>query len=130
MRFSTAAVLSVLVSALMLGACSGSEAYRGEWKATAADGSKAEITFSEKSFTVKAENGGQTVYEYTQNQYQYQNGRTNYGINIKNGASLQIVFPFQNNTERAAIVAPDDSILYTLGRNAYIPTEQFWQLPR
>lgn len=76
----TAALLPALTVSLLLSACSGSEAYRGEWKAMAPDGSKAEISFAEKSFTVKDEKGAQTVYEYTQNEYQYENGRTSYEI--------------------------------------------------
>ena len=121
---------ALFAAALFLTACSGSEAYRGEWKATAADGTKAEIVFAEKSFTVKDEKGGQTVYEYTQNKYQFENGRTSYGIDIKNGSEAQIVFPFKGNGERAAMTAPDDTILYTLDRRAYIPVDRFWQLPR
>lgn len=81
--FKTAALLPALATALLIGACSGSESYRGEWKAVASDGSKAEITFAEKSFTVKDEKGKETVYEYTQNQYKLESGRTSYGIDIK-----------------------------------------------
>ena len=69
MKFFKTALLPALTAALLLGACSGSESYRGAWKAVASDGSKAEITFAEKSFTIKDEKGKETVYEYTQNQY-------------------------------------------------------------
>ena len=84
-----------MLSALLLGACSGSESYRGEWKAVASDGSKAEITFAKKSFTIKDEKGKETVYEYTQNQYKLESGRTSYGIDIKNASEARIVFPLR-----------------------------------
>lgn len=78
------------------------------------DGSKADITFAEKSFTVKDENGKQTVYEYTQNQYKLESGRTSYGIDIKNALEARIVFPFKGKTDR----------------HAYVPANQFWKLPQ
>ena len=130
MKFFKTALLPALAAALLLGACSGSESYRGEWKAVASDGSKAEITFAEKSFTVKYEKGKETVYEYTQNQYKLESGRTSYGIDIKNASEARIVFPFKGKTDRATIVAPDDTILYMLDRHAYVPTDQFWKLPQ
>ncbi len=128
--FKTAALLPALATALLISACSGSESYRGEWKAVASDGSKAEITFAEKSFTVKDEKGKETVYEYTQNQYKLESGRTSYGIDIKNASEARIVFPFKGKTDRATMVAPDDTILYMLDRHAYVPADQFWKLPQ
>ena len=156
MKFFKTALLPALAAALLLGACSGSESYRGEWKAVASDGSKsdgskAEITFAEKSFTVKDEKGKEAVYEYTQNQYKLESGRTSYGIDIKNASEARIVFPFKGKADRAtmvapddtilymldrhayvpaAMVAPDDTILYMLDRHAYVPADQFWKLPQ
>lgn len=126
----TSALLPALTVSLLLSACSGSEAYRGEWKAMAPDGSKAEISFAEKSFTVKDGKGAQTVYEYTQNEYQYENGRTSYGIDIKNSSEMLIIFPFKGNETRAAMTAPDNTLIYTLDRNNYVPVQEFWKLPR
>ena len=67
--FKTAVLLPAFAVALLLGACSGSESYRGEWKAVASDGSKAEITFAAKSFTVKDEKGKAVLSDRSNKNY-------------------------------------------------------------
>lgn len=83
-----------------------------------------------KALLSKTKKGKETVYEYTQNQYKLESGRTSYGIDIKNASEARIVFPFKGKTDRATMVAPDDTILYMLDRHAYVPADQFWKLPQ
>ena len=128
--FKTTALLPALAVALLLGACSGSESYRGEWKAVASDGSKAEITFAKKSFTIKDEKAKKPSTNTLRTNTNSESGRTSYGIDIKNASEARIVFPFKGKTDRATMVAPDDTILYMLDRHAYVPADQFWKLPQ
>ncbi|MDO5073730.1 MAG: glycosyl transferase [Neisseria animaloris] len=116
---------------LLLNGCSGSETYRGTWKAMDTNNVPMEIVFEEKQFTLSdLQKNTKKTYRYSQNTIQYENGKRRYGIQVENGASFSIAFPFQNDEERAMLIAPDNTVVMTLDRTKHLPLKDFWQLNR
>lgn len=90
-----------------------------------------EIVFEEKQFTLSdLQKNTKKTYRYSQNTIQYENGKRRYGIQVENGASFSIAFPFQNDEERAMLIAPDNTVVMTLDRTKHLPLKDFWQLNR
>ena len=65
MRKTTNFLLGLI--SILLFSCSGSDTYRGLWKATDSKGEKLEIAFDAKSFSIKESTGKASNFEYTQN---------------------------------------------------------------
>ena len=55
-----------LLGILILVACSGSDVYRGAWKATDSQGAKFELNFDAKKFSVIDSAGKKETFNYTQ----------------------------------------------------------------
>lgn len=112
---------------LLLVACSGSEDYRGEWKGMDNKNAQVQVIFAEKSLTLTDVQSGQSkTHQDTQNRVAYSSGRKTYGLEIKGGAPMQVVFPFEGDNSRAALTAPDGQMVMTLGRVRFIPMSEFW----
>lgn len=88
MRKISIAYLSIL-TLIFLG-CSGSESYRGSWKAMDLNGAKFEIFFDAKKFTVKDNLGKANNYEYSQNSVSIENSVSTYGIQLEDGRKYEI----------------------------------------
>ena len=58
-------IFSLLLVIITMISCSGSETYRGSWKALDVEGNKFEIIFDAKSFVIKDSLGKSTKFEYT-----------------------------------------------------------------
>lgn len=120
---------TVLLSlSLLLINCSGSDTYRGEWKAMKADGTKLEITFDAKKFTIKNDTGASNTYEYSQNSVSIENSVTTYSIKLDDGRAYQIKFPKSNDDTMALLLDENGNPLYTLGRKSYITYESLYKL--
>ncbi|WP_300565775.1 hypothetical protein [Flavobacterium sp.] len=119
-------LLSIFV--ILLTACSGSESYRGLWKATDTYGAKYEIVFDAKSFTVKDSLGKNKKYDYTQNYVNIENSVTTYGIKLKDGRGYQINFPKADDETMGLIKDENNKPLYTIGRTDYISYEDIFKL--
>ncbi len=121
--------LLLIASALLfLISCSGSETYRGSWKAMDANGSKFEITFDEKSFSVKNDAGINEKYEYTQNSINTENSVETYGIKLTDGRGYQINFPVAEDESRGLIKDENGTPMYTISRKDYITYEDVFKL--
>ncbi|MCZ4245404.1 hypothetical protein [Pedobacter punctiformis] len=123
------------ISALLLGiysvlliACSGSDTYRGSWKATDFKGAKFEISFDAKSFTVKDSTGKNIKFDYTQNSVKIANSIKTYGIKLGDGRGYQINFPKNNDESLALIIDQNGSPIYTISRKAYLKYEDIYKL--
>lgn len=123
----TIAVLSTL-AIIFLYSCSGSDTYRGAWKATDPKGDKFEITFDAKSFTVK-DNAGQTSsFNYTQNTIKIRNGVETYGIKLDDGRRYIIHFPIADDESKGIIQDDRNNLIYTISRGDYITYEDIYKL--
>ncbi|MCI5058166.1 MAG: hypothetical protein MRY83_18790 [Flavobacteriales bacterium] len=100
--------------------CSGSETYRGDWKATDGEGKKYDIHFEPKSFTITNANNETKSYSYSQNSINIENGVENYGISADNGLNYTITFPIRDDESKGAILDANGYIIYTISRDDYI----------
>jgi len=123
-------IILLLIAAFMflLVGCSGSDAYRGAWKATDASGKQFELFFEAKDFTVKDSTGKVTSFSYTQNQVSIKNSVETYGIQLKDGRSYKINFPIKDNEKVGLILDQNGSPMYTISRTGYMKYEEIFTL--
>ena len=115
----------VLIS---LCSCSGSDTYRGLWKAINEQGEKFDITFEAKSFTVKDSSGQVKTYKYRQNSVSIHNSAKTYGIQVSDGSAYLINFPIANDETKGAIQDATGRPVYIIGRGKYIKYEDVYGL--
>jgi hypothetical protein len=120
--------ISILIVAVFLLACSGSETYRGGWKATDGNGAKFEIMFDAKSFIVQDSLRKETKFEYTQNSVNIKNSISTYGIQLEDGRNYQINFPKANDESVALMLDNNGYVLYTMSRKDYLKYEDVFKL--
>ena len=121
-------ILLLSIFTVLLTACSGSETYRGIWKATDTYGAKYEIVFDAKNFTVKDSLGEIKKYDYTQNSVNIENSVATYGIKLKDGRGYQINFPKADDETMGLIKDENNKPLYTISRTAYVGYEDVFKL--
>lgn len=119
--------LLAILSVILVG-CSGSDTYRGSWKATDSKGAKFEIFFDAKNFTVKNNSGKSEKYDYTQNSVVIENSVTTYGIQLGDGRGYQINFPNAENETLGFIKDENGNPIYTISRKDYIQYEDVYKL--
>ncbi|MEP7236889.1 MAG: hypothetical protein ABI685_03450 [Ferruginibacter sp.] len=115
----------VLIS---LYSCSGSDTYRGLWKAVDQRGDKFEITFEAKSLSIKDSAGQIKTYTYKQNSVSIQNSVETYGIQVSDGRSYQINFPIANDETKGVIKDGAGMLIYLIGRSGYVKYEDIYGL--
>lgn len=108
--------------------CSGSDTYRGTWKAKDQNENKFEISFDANTFIIKDTTGSAKSYGYTQNSIQTENFITTYGIKLKDGREYEINFPKSDDETIGLIFDKNGNILYTIGRSDYINYEDIYKL--
>ena len=118
--------LLILLSALLISACSGSESYRGAWKATKDNGDRLDIEFKEKSFSIKDSTGNIQEYEYTQNSVAIVNSITTYGINVNDGRTYKINFPLPKDISKGFILDSNGLFVYVISRKNYLKYEDVY----
>ena len=111
-------LIVAFLAVVVLTACSGSETYRGLWKATDNNGEQVDIVFGENDFTITKEKDVKK-YEYSQNKVNISNGVELYGINLDNGKTLQIHFPIADDESKGAILDMNGRPVYIISRNNY-----------
>lgn len=109
----------ILLITLILAACSGSETYRGYWKATDEKENQLDIIFGENDFSI-VEQGDTTNFKYSQNSITIKNSAETYGISLDDGRSFQIHFPIGNDESKGAILDADGRLIYIISRTEYI----------
>lgn len=119
-------ILSLVLVSLF--SCSGSDTYRGSWKAINAKGEKFEINFDAKSFTVKDSAGQVKTYKYKQNSVSIQNSVETYGIQVSDGRGYQINFPIAKDESRGVIKDGSGIPIYLIGRTEYLKYEDIYGL--
>lgn len=125
MKKATVLIGMILV---LLTACSGSETYRGEWKALDKNGNKFQIDFNEKTFSVTGEPDIKEKYDYTQNSVNINNGVSSYGIQLEDGRGYQIVFPNAEKEDIGIIKDENGVPMYTIGREDYVKYDDVYKL--
>ncbi|WP_199141048.1 hypothetical protein [Pedobacter sp. ASV12] len=118
--------LGLFVGLLM--ACSGSDTYRGEWKATDTKGTKTKITFEAKSFMLTDSLGKSKKFNYTQNSIKTENGVETYGIVLEDGRKYEINFPKANDESQGIIKDENGKLIYAIGRKDYVSYEDVFGL--
>ena len=120
--FGLAFLLAIIIS------CSGSDTYRGQWKATDTSGNKFEITFDAKSFVIKDSLGESKTYNYTQNSIKTENFVETYGIELSDGRAYKINFPNSKDESVGIIFDKKGNELYTISRKDYIKSQDIYKL--
>lgn len=123
---NTKLILISLIT-LLLGACSGSDTYRGNWKATNQNGNHFDIIFGENDFSI-TENGNTENFEYTQNSVNISNSIETYQINVEDGGTFQIHFPIADDESKGAILDANGNPQYIISRNNYISYQELYGL--
>lgn len=113
---------------ISLYSCSGSDTYRGLWKAINEKGEKFEFTFEAKSFTIKDSAGQLKTYEYKQNSVSINNSIETYGIQASDGKSYQINFPIANDETKGVIKDASGRPIYIIGRSKYVQYDEIYGL--
>jgi hypothetical protein len=116
------------ILALILVACSGSDTYRGSWKATDTKGEKFEFFFNAKEFTVRNSAGKKEKFEYSQNSVQIENSVSTYGIQLADGRKYQINFPKSDDESMGLIKDENGAPLYVISRKGYLKYEDIFKL--
>ncbi|MCX6209205.1 MAG: hypothetical protein NTZ59_06770 [Bacteroidetes bacterium] len=106
-----------------LASCSGSETYRGAWKAMDKEGEKFELVFKSKSFSVKDSLGVVKQLNYKQTRITIENGIKTYGITLKDGRSYEINFPKANDESIGLIKDENGTPIYTICRKEFTKFE-------
>lgn len=115
----------VLLVVLLLNSCTGSDTYRGAWKATDTEGNEFEIVFNEKDFSIF--NAFDTVnYAYHQHSVRIRNSVETYGINVKNNGSLQIEFPIAGDESKGAILDKNNYVVYLISRKEFLAYDDIY----
>lgn len=117
-----------LIFSILFAACSGSDTYRGAWKAKDAEGRKFEILFDAKNFSVRDSSGQLKSYPYSQNSVSISNSIKTYGIQLEDGRVYSIHFPMADNDSLAVIKDDNNHIFYTIGRERYVSYEDIYTL--
>ena len=120
-------ILLILVLISLYG-CSGSDTYRGLWKAINEKGEKFDINFEAKSFSIKNSAGETKSYTYKQNSVSIKNSVEAYGIKVSDGKSYLIHFPVANDESKGAIQDATGRPLYLIGRSGYVTYEEVYGL--
>lgn len=97
--------LTLILTGVLLVACSGSKDIQGTWKVQSSAGENIEIVFEEKTGTINGE-----AFTYTQNGTGIKNGLTYYLIKVQEGGqdfTYTIAFP-EEDKETAIMIAPKD----------------------
>lgn len=119
-------VLALL--ALLLVNCSGSETYRGHWKAMTPEGKKVSLLFEAKKFSVTDSSHQVQNYEYSQNSVEISGSVETYGIKLDDGRRYQIHFPLGDDESIGLIKDESGQVIFTIGRNDYITEEDIYKL--
>lgn len=120
-------VLLIFLVVIFVG-CSGSDTYRGAWKATDAKGAKFDVVFDAKKVTIKDSSGKKEVYDYSQNSVAIENSVATYGIQLGDGRSYQINFPNSEDESLGLIKDENGNPMYTISRKNYIKYEDVFKL--
>lgn len=121
-------LLTMILLVTSLISCSGSDTYRGLWKATDTIGNKYEINFEAKSFSIKDTTGKIQKYEYTQNTFKSENFVETYGIKTSDGRGYLINFPIASDESKGLIFDENGKGMYAICRTKYISYEDIYKL--
>ncbi|PZP49318.1 MAG: hypothetical protein DI598_08195 [Pseudopedobacter saltans] len=119
-------VLLIVIVFVLFG-CSGSDVYRGNWKALTLNGEKAELTFEPKKLTIRDSANTRTI-EYTQNSVEIKNAVKSYGINLKDSRRYKLYFPNAKDLNVGVITDENGNIIYTIGRKDFVSFEDINKL--
>jgi len=114
--------------AIILVSCSGSDVYRGAWKATDSQGAKYELNFDAKVFSVTDSSGEIESFNYTQNSVNIKNSVSTYGIQLSDGRVFQITFPIPSNQNKGLMKDENGVPVFAIGRNDYIAYDELYNL--
>jgi hypothetical protein len=109
--------------------CSGSDSYRGSWKAVDMKGKEFVIDFQSKQFSIKKDSAGKKEnFTYKQHSVSIENSVSTYGIQLGDGRKLIIHFPFANKDHIALLKDENGLPLYTLCRREFLSYEDIYKL--
>lgn len=113
---------------LIFVACSGSETYRGDWKATDANGGRSTLHFDAKMISVTDSTGNVQTYEYSQNSVNIENSISTYGIQLSDGRIYKLTFPVPSKQTVALLKDESGQTIYALCRDEFIDYHGLYKL--
>lgn len=120
--------ITFILLCILFASCSGSDSYRGAWKAIDNQGKELQIIFEEKAFIVRDSSKLKHNFTYTQNGVSYINGIVTYAIKLNDGREYKINFPLLERKDVALIKDHSNNILYSMGRNEYVKYNDLMKL--
>lgn len=121
-------LLLLLIVAISFVRCSGSDSYRGTWKAVDMKGKELVIDFQSKKFSITDSSGKKENFTYKQHSVSIENSVSTYGIQLGDGRKLIIHFPFANKDHIALLKDENGLPLYTLCRREFLLYEDIYKL--
>jgi hypothetical protein len=121
-------VLLVTIIGLIFVGCSGSEAYRGNWKGMTPNGEKVEIVFEGKKITLSGGSKEIVTHDYSQYSVKIENSVETYGIKLDDGRGFKINFPIANDETVGLIKDENNNVLYAISRKEYINPNDIYKL--
>lgn len=119
--------LALSLCTILLASCSGSDTYRGDWKATDPDGTHYDIHFDAENFSITME-GERKEFVYSQNQINISNGVETYGITLDDGRTCQIHFPIASDESVGVMYDGAGQLIFTISRHEYLTYEDAFGL--
>ncbi len=117
-------LFSLALLTVLLSACSGSDAYRGSWKATNPEGEQHDLTFTADRFTIQDSAGDTASYGYSQHTISFENSRETYGITLDSGNSYELVFPTGADDGKGYMLFDHGGLAFTINRTEYVTYEE------
>ena len=118
-------IIFITLFTFIIVGCSGSDVYRGKWKATSEDGTQSELDFGENDLAVTV-NGETQHFEYTQNSVNISNSVETYGVKLGDGRAIQIHFPIANDESKGSILDANGRPIYIISRSDYLGYEDVY----
>lgn len=117
MHYTKYLIISFLITILI--GCSGSDTYRGKWKATDNSGEEVQISFAPNEINI-TKAGVTETFEYSQNSVNISNSVETYGVKLDDGRTIQIHFPIANDETMGGILDSNGNVVYIISRKGYL----------
>ena len=108
----------------LLLACSGSDTYRGNWKAVSDDGNQFDMIFQEDQMIFKMSDTDSTVFNYSQMGISIRGGRSQDIIRLEGGTRYFIQFPVDDDESKGLILDSFGEKRYSINRTNHMPLDE------
>jgi hypothetical protein len=118
------AILYFGVAVMLWLGCKGSEAYRGLWHATRANGTTCDVEFTEDSIHVIEQGKRLLSLGYSQHQYKNDNGVISYGIQSSDGMHCTLKFGKKGELNYLMMLNEGDYLIHLMCREKHLDLQE------